>query len=136
LTPHVSKIHSRCVVLGMATEIGMRRTASRQLTLQEELAFEQIVFGQRHRLYVIALGILRDRGEAEDAVQETLVRTGEPGSPPLATAIGLPGQREFASITASVGGVRWCAAVSSRNATCLRRCTLPPRRRSIRRCWT
>jgi RNA polymerase sigma-70 factor (ECF subfamily) len=63
------------VLLGMATEIGMPRTASRELTLQEELAFEQIVFRQRHRLYVIALGILRDRGEAEDAVQETLIRT-------------------------------------------------------------
>jgi DNA-directed RNA polymerase specialized sigma24 family protein len=58
----------------MATEIGMRLTASGELTLEEELAFEQIVFLQRHRLFAIALGILRDRGEAEDAVQEALIR--------------------------------------------------------------
>jgi RNA polymerase sigma-70 factor (ECF subfamily) len=65
----------RCVLLDMASEIEMRLTASSELTLQDELAFEQIVFRQRHRLFAIALGILRDRGEAEDAVQEALIRS-------------------------------------------------------------
>ena len=51
----------------------MRMPITRELTLQDELAFEQIVFRQRHRLFTIALGIPRDRGEAEDAVQETLI---------------------------------------------------------------
>src|SRR5579864_2432205 len=59
----------------MASEMQMRSTASSERTLQDELAFEQIVFRQRHRLFAIALGILRDRGEAEDAVQETLIRS-------------------------------------------------------------
>jgi RNA polymerase sigma-70 factor (ECF subfamily) len=65
----------RCVLLGMASEIEMRMTISSELSSEDELAFEQIVFRQRHRLFTIALGILRDRGEAEDAVQETLLRS-------------------------------------------------------------
>jgi RNA polymerase sigma-70 factor (ECF subfamily) len=59
----------------MASEIEMRMAIPSELRLQDELAFEQIVFRQRHRLFTIALGILRDRGEAEDAVQETLIRS-------------------------------------------------------------
>src|ERR1700680_1991635 len=65
----------RCVLLDMASEIEMRMPITSELTLQDELSFEQIVFRQRHRLFTIALGILRDRGEAEDAVQETLIRS-------------------------------------------------------------
>jgi RNA polymerase sigma-70 factor (ECF subfamily) len=37
-------------------------------------SFEAVALRERHRLYVLAVSILRDRGEAEDAVQETLVR--------------------------------------------------------------
>jgi RNA polymerase sigma-70 factor, ECF subfamily len=59
----------------MASELEMRITVTSELTLQDEMAFEQIVFRQRHRLFTIALGILRDRGEAEDAVQEALIRS-------------------------------------------------------------
>lgn len=64
----------RCVLTVMTAEIELRMTGTSALTLQDELAFEHVIFGQRHRLFTIALGILRDRGEAEDAVQETLVR--------------------------------------------------------------
>src|ERR1700676_729371 len=62
-----------CVLLGMGCEIEMRIAIPTELRRQDELAFEQIVFRQRHRLFTLALGILRDRGEAEDAVQETLI---------------------------------------------------------------
>ena len=72
---HVSRIDPWCVLLDMASEMEMRLTASSERTLQDELAFEQIVFRQRHRLFAVALGILRDRGEAEDAVQEALIRS-------------------------------------------------------------
>jgi RNA polymerase sigma-70 factor (ECF subfamily) len=43
-------------------------------TADGESLFDQLVFQKRHLLFLLAFGILRDRGEAEDAVQETLVR--------------------------------------------------------------
>jgi RNA polymerase sigma factor (sigma-70 family) len=39
-----------------------------------EQAFDQAVSADRERLFTIALSILRDEGEAQDAVQETLVK--------------------------------------------------------------
>jgi RNA polymerase sigma factor (sigma-70 family) len=39
-----------------------------------ERAFETTVVGDARRLYSIALSILRDEGESEDAVQETLLK--------------------------------------------------------------
>ena len=39
-----------------------------------ELAFEALVAADTRRLYGLALSILRDEGEAEDAVQETLLK--------------------------------------------------------------
>jgi RNA polymerase sigma factor (sigma-70 family) len=39
-----------------------------------EQAFDQAVGADRGRLFTIALSILRDEGEAQDAVQETLVK--------------------------------------------------------------
>lgn len=41
---------------------------------RDEALFVHDVFEQRHRLQTIAWSILRDAGEAEDAVQETLVK--------------------------------------------------------------
>jgi hypothetical protein len=69
----VSNIVPCGVLLGMATEVGVLLTLSRGFTLQEESAFEEVVCHQRDRLFTIALWIPRDRGEAEDAVQETLI---------------------------------------------------------------
>jgi RNA polymerase sigma-70 factor, ECF subfamily len=37
--------------------------------------FEAVAVGDARRLYSLALSILRDEGEAEDAVQETLLKT-------------------------------------------------------------
>ncbi len=48
-----------------------------QITKSEslpELAFEALVATDAKRLYTLALSILRDDGEAEDAVQETLLK--------------------------------------------------------------
>ena len=39
-----------------------------------EVAFEALVAADARRLYTLALSILRDEGEAEDAVQETLLK--------------------------------------------------------------
>ena len=39
-----------------------------------EPTFEAVVVPDSRRLYTLALSILRDQGEAEDAVQETLVK--------------------------------------------------------------
>lgn len=39
-----------------------------------ELPFETVVASEAKRLYSLALSILRDGGEAEDAVQETLLK--------------------------------------------------------------
>jgi RNA polymerase sigma-70 factor, ECF subfamily len=41
---------------------------------QAAASFETVALRERHRLFILAVSILRDRGEAEDAVQETLVR--------------------------------------------------------------
>ena len=51
--------------------------SARQITTSEsvaELAFEALVATDARRLYTLALSILRDDGEAEDAVQETLLK--------------------------------------------------------------
>jgi RNA polymerase sigma factor (sigma-70 family) len=51
-------------------------SASRVTTSESlpELAFEAVVAADARRLYTLALSILRDEGEAEDAVQETLLK--------------------------------------------------------------
>ena len=66
----VSKIASGTVSKGV---IG---SASRMTTSESlpELAFEALVATDARRLYTLALSILRDEGEAEDAVQETLFK--------------------------------------------------------------
>jgi DNA-directed RNA polymerase specialized sigma24 family protein len=40
-----------------------------------ERTFEAVAVADARRLYSLALSILRDEGEAEDAVQETLLKT-------------------------------------------------------------
>lgn len=45
-----------------------------QARIQEKEAFSRAVTSETRRLYGLALSILRDEGEAEDAVQETLVK--------------------------------------------------------------
>src|SRR6202790_3810812 len=40
-----------------------------------EWTFEAVAVADARRLYSLALSILRDEGEAEDAVQETLLKT-------------------------------------------------------------
>ena len=66
----VSKIASGSVSKGV---IG---SASRMSTSESvpELEFEAVVAADARRLYTLALSILRDEGEAEDAVQETLLK--------------------------------------------------------------
>ena len=49
-------------------------TLLRSRDIREQEAFEATVLRETRRLYVLALSILRDGGEAEDAVQETLVK--------------------------------------------------------------
>ena len=49
-------------------------TLVRSRDILEREAFEATVLRETRRLYVLALSILRDDGEAEDAVQETLVK--------------------------------------------------------------
>src|ERR1019366_2365338 len=69
-TNRVSKIASGSVskdVIGSA-----RRVTTREAL--PELAFESLVAADARRLYTLALSILRDEGEAEDAVQETLFK--------------------------------------------------------------
>jgi RNA polymerase sigma factor (sigma-70 family) len=67
---HVSKTASGSVSKGV---IG---SASRVSTSESvpELEFEAVVAADARRLYTLALSILRDEGEAEDAVQETLLK--------------------------------------------------------------
>jgi RNA polymerase sigma-70 factor (ECF subfamily) len=67
--PHVSKMASSCVrndVIASAT--GLSTIESR------EQAFDEIVGRETERLCALARSILRDEGEAQDAVQETLVK--------------------------------------------------------------
>jgi RNA polymerase sigma factor (sigma-70 family) len=66
----VSRSARRCVLTGvqeLATTPG--RTA-----INEDAAFDEMVQRERRRLWTLALRVLRDEGEAEDAVQDTLVR--------------------------------------------------------------
>ena len=42
--------------------------------LETDASFDVVVMREKRRLFAIALSILRDSGEAEDAVQETLVK--------------------------------------------------------------
>lgn len=46
----------------------------RDARIDEEAAFDAAVRRESQRLWVLALSILRDQGEAEDAVQETLTK--------------------------------------------------------------
>jgi hypothetical protein len=47
--------------------------------VESDPTFEQAVLPERRRLYGLALIITRDPSTAEDAVQETLSRRGDPG---------------------------------------------------------
>jgi RNA polymerase sigma-70 factor (ECF subfamily) len=70
VTTRVSKIASGSVrqdVIGSA-----RRVMTTEAL--PEVAFEALVATHARRLYTLALSILRDEGEAEDAVQETLLK--------------------------------------------------------------
>lgn len=46
----------------------------RSTEIDQSEAFDAAVARESHRLWILALSILRDQGEAEDAVQETLVK--------------------------------------------------------------
>jgi RNA polymerase sigma-70 factor, ECF subfamily len=49
-------------------------TLERSWDISEHEAFEATALRETRRLFLLALSILRDEGEAEDAVQETLVK--------------------------------------------------------------
>jgi RNA polymerase sigma factor (sigma-70 family) len=97
----VSKIASGCVSKGV---IG---SASRMTTSESlhELAFEALVATDARRLYTLALSILRDEGEAEDAVQETLFKA----------------WRSWPSISESDHLPRWLTRVCVNHCTSMRR---------------
>ncbi len=98
---HVSKIASESVSKGV---IG---SASRMSTSESvpELAFEALVATDARRLYTLALSILRDEGEAEDAVQETLFKA----------------WRSWSSISDSDHLARWLTRVCVNHCTSMRR---------------
>jgi RNA polymerase sigma-70 factor, ECF subfamily len=98
---HVSKIASESVSKGV---IG---SASRMSTSESvpELAFEALVATDARRLYTLALSILRDEGEAEDAVQETLFKA----------------WRSWSSISESDHLARWLTRVCVNHCTSMRR---------------
>jgi DNA-directed RNA polymerase specialized sigma24 family protein len=58
--------------------VGIRVIASARVArvgdASPERSFEAIAVPDARRLYALALSILRDEGEAEDAVQETLLK--------------------------------------------------------------
>ena len=54
-----------CDRVNRSVDFGRRRAGT---------AFEDVVTGDARRLYSLALSVLDDAGEAEDAVQETLVK--------------------------------------------------------------
>jgi RNA polymerase sigma factor (sigma-70 family) len=82
-------------------------SASRMTTSESspELAFEALVAADARRLYTLALSILRDEGEAEDAVQETLLRA----------------WRSWPSIADSDHRPRWLTRVCVNHCTSIRR---------------
>jgi RNA polymerase sigma factor (sigma-70 family) len=97
----VSKIATGSVSKGV---IG---SASRMTTSESlpELAFEALVASDARRLYTLALSILRDEGEAEDAVQETLFKA----------------WRSWPSISESDHLARWLTRVCVNHCTSIRR---------------
>jgi RNA polymerase sigma factor (sigma-70 family) len=69
IPPHVSKNPLNCVRnIVIASAAGLSTTESR------ERAFDEVVGRDTERLCALARSILRDEGEAQDAVQETLVK--------------------------------------------------------------
>jgi RNA polymerase sigma-70 factor (ECF subfamily) len=70
-----------------------------------ELAFEAVVSADARRLYTLAVSILRDEGEAEDAVQETLLKA----------------WRSWPSISESDHLARWLTRVCVNQCTSMRR---------------
>lgn len=58
----------------MTSDVIAYATVVRSWGISEQEAFEAMALRETRRLYVLALAILRDSGEAEDAVQETLVK--------------------------------------------------------------
>jgi RNA polymerase sigma-70 factor, ECF subfamily len=66
----VSRTASACVGKGVVALTGLTSTGD----AVSEPTFEAAVVADAGRLYTLALSILRDPGEAEDAVQETLVK--------------------------------------------------------------
>lgn len=97
----VSKIASGGVskdVIGSASRV----TTNESLP---ELEFEAVVAADARRLYTLALSILRDEGEAEDAVQETLLKA----------------WRSWPSISESDHLARWLTRVCVNHCTSVRR---------------
>jgi RNA polymerase sigma factor (sigma-70 family) len=86
---------------------GVIGSASRRSTSESrpELAFETVVAADASRLYTLALSILRDEGEAEDAVQETLLKA----------------WRSWPSISESDHLARWLTRVCVNQCTSMRR---------------
>jgi RNA polymerase sigma factor (sigma-70 family) len=97
----VSKIASGSVSKGVIGSAS-RMTTSESL---QELAFEALVATDARRLYTLALSILRDEGEAEDAVQETLFKA----------------WRSWPSISESDHLARWLTRVCVNQCTSMRR---------------
>ncbi len=52
----------------------MSKSEGMATTYDDEAAFSAMVRHESHRLWVVALSVLHDSGEAEDAVQDTLVK--------------------------------------------------------------
>jgi RNA polymerase sigma factor (sigma-70 family) len=97
----VSKIASGSVSKGMIGS-SSRTTTSESLS---EQAFEALVAADARRLFTLALSILRDEGEAEDAVQETLLKA----------------WRAWPSIADSDHRPRWLTRVCVNHCTSIRR---------------
>jgi RNA polymerase sigma factor (sigma-70 family) len=57
----------------MGFSFGGVSTSAESRTIQRQAAFQQTVGPQAERLYRLALAIVDDAGEAEDAVQETML---------------------------------------------------------------
>jgi RNA polymerase sigma-70 factor (ECF subfamily) len=98
---HVSKIASESVIKGVIGSAGRMTTSESR----PELAFEALVAADARRLYTLALSILRDEGEAEDAVQETLLKA----------------WRSWPSISESDHLARWLTRVCVNQCTSVRR---------------